>query len=108
MGEGAHPNERRAVAQANQLGKLEVAVRIGLGRKEKEGPVTYRAYARAFGIAGDWKSTASEEKVRVETVTEGGRRFKAAWRNEGVDAVRHRQEKREETRLGTLLSYTEA
>ena len=34
----------------------------------------------------------------VETVTEGGRRFMAAWRKEEVDAARHRQEKREATR----------
>ena len=32
----------------------------------------------------------------------------AAWRKEEVDAVRNRQEKREATRLGKLLSYTEA
>ena len=31
----------------------------------------------------------------------------AAWRKE-VDAARHRQEKREATRLGKLLSHTEA
>ena len=43
---------------------------------------------------------------KVETVTEGGRRFMAAWRKEEVDAARHRQEKREATRLGTLLSQT--
>ena len=42
----------------------------------------------------------------VETVTEGGRRFMAAWRKEEVDAARHRQEKREATRLGNLLSRT--
>ena len=44
----------------------------------------------------------------VETVTEGGRGFMAAWRKEEVDAARHRQEKREATRLGKLLSHTEA
>ena len=44
----------------------------------------------------------------VETVTEDGRRFMAAWRKEEVDAARHRQEKREATRQGELLSYTEA
>ena len=49
-----------------------------------------------------------EAKVWVETVTEGGRRFMAAWRKEGVDAARHRKEKREATRLGKLLSHTEA
>ena len=57
-------------------------------------------------IAGDWKATALNAEVWVETVTEGGRRFMAAWRKEEVDAARHRQEKREATRLGTLLSQT--
>ena len=32
--------------------------------------------------------------------------FMAAWRKEEVDAARHRQEKREATRLGNLLSQT--
>ena len=31
----------------------------------------------------------------------------AAWRKEEVDAARHRQEKREATRLGNLLSQTD-
>ena len=61
---------------------------------------------RAFGIAEGWKATALNAEVWVETVTEGGRRFTAAWRKEEVDAARHRQEKREATRLGTLLSQT--
>ena len=39
------------------------------------------------GIAGDWKATALETEVWVETVTEGGRRFMAAWRKESVDAA---------------------
>ena len=52
------------------------------------------------------KATALNAEVWVETVTEGGRRFMAAWRKEEVDAARHRQEKREATRLGTLLSQT--
>ena len=42
----------------------------------------------------------------VETVTEGGRRFMAAWRKEEVDAARHLQEKREATSPGNLLSQT--
>ena len=42
----------------------------------------------------------------VETVTEGGRRFMAAWRKEEVDVARHRQEKREAMRLGNLLSQS--
>ena len=52
------------------------------------------------------KAMALNAEVWVETVTEGGRRFMAAWRKEEVDAARHRQEKREATRLGTLLSQT--
>ena len=63
---------------------------------------------RAFGMAGGWKATALKAEVWVETVTEGGRRFMAAWRKKEVDAARHRQKKREATRLGNLLSHTEA
>ena len=61
-------------------------------------------------IVGDLKPTAfkAEVLVRVETVTEGGRRFMAAWRKEEVDAAKHHQEKREATRLGKLLSHMEA
>ena len=59
-------------------------------------------------IAGEWKVTAFKAEVWVETVTEGGRRFMATWRKGEVDAARHRQEKREATRLGKLLSHTEA
>ena len=44
----------------------------------------------------------------VETVTEGGRRFMAAWRKEEVDATGHRQEEREATRLGKFLAHMEA
>ena len=60
--------------------------------------------------SGGLKATAfEEEEVWVdETVTEGGRRFMAAPRKEEVDATRHRQEKREATRMGKLLFYTEA
>ena len=54
---------------------------------------------RAFGITGDWKATALKAGVWVMTVTKGGRGFMAAWRNGGTDAARHRQEKREATRL---------
>ena len=43
-----------------------------------------------------------------EAVTKGGRRFMAAWREEEEDAARHRQEKREATRLGKLQLHTEA
>ena len=43
----------------------------------------------------------------AETVAEGGRRFMVVWRKEEVDAARHREEKREATRLGKFLSHTE-
>ena len=46
----------------------------------------------AFGIAG----------------IGSGRRFMAAWRKDEVNGARHRQEKREATRLGKLLSHTES
>ena len=39
---------------------------------------------RASSIAGDWTATALEAGVWVETVTEGGRGFMAAWRTEEV------------------------
>ena len=52
---------------------------------------------------------ALKAEVWVEEVTEGGRRFMAAWREEEEeDAARHRQEKREATRLGKLQPHTEA
>ena len=46
---------------------------------------------------------AFKAEVWVEAVMEGGRRFMAAWREEKEDAARHRQEKREVTRLGKLF-----
>ena len=81
------------------FGNLEGAVR-------REWTDCIQSAIRAFGIAGDWKATALKAEVWVETVTEGGRRFMAAWRKEEVDAARHRQEKKEATRLGNLLSQT--
>ena len=51
--------------------------------------------------------TALKVKVWVETVAEGGRRFMVAWRKEEVDAARHRQEKREATRLETCYRRRE-
>ena len=59
-------------------------------------------------ITGDWETMAVKAEVWVEAVTKGGRRFMAAWRQEEEDAARHRQEKREATRLGKLQSHTEA
>ena len=85
---------------------LEGAVRRGRAGKKKEWTACVQSDIRAFGIAEDRKATALKAKVWVETVTEGGRRFMAAWRKEEVDAARHRQEKREATGLGNLLSQT--
>ena len=51
---------------------------------------------------------ALKTEVWVEVVTEGGRRFMAAWKKEEEDAARRRQEKREATKLGKLLWHTEA
>ena len=45
----------------------------------------------------------------VDTVTEGGQRFITVLRKEDVDAARHRQAKREATKLRKkMLSHTEA
>ena len=59
-----------------------------------------RVVSGAFGLAGDWKATALEAEVWVETLTGGRWRLMAAWGKEELDADRHRQEKREATRLG--------
>ena len=90
------------------FGNLEGAVPRGRGGKEKEWTDSVQSDIRAFGITGDWKTMALKAEVWVEAVTEGGRRFMAAWREEEEDAARHRQEKREATRLGKLQSHTEA
>ena len=76
------------------FGNLEGAVRRGRGGKEKEWTDCIQSDIRAFGIAGDWKATALKAEVWVETITEGRRRFMAAWRKEEVDTARHRQEER--------------
>ena len=75
---------------------------------EKEWTDCVQSDVRGVGIAGDWKATALEAEVWVETVTGGGRGVVAAWRKEEENAARHRQEKREATRLENLLSNTEA
>ena len=90
------------------FGNLEGAVRRGRGEKEKEWTDCVQSDIRAFGITGDWKTMALKAEVWVEAVTEGWRRFMAAWREEEEDAARHRQENREATRLVKLNSHTEA
>ena len=91
------------------FGNLKGAVRRGQGYwKKKEWTGCVQSDIRAFGITGNWKTMALKADVWVEAVTEGGRRFMAAWREEEEDAARHRQEKREATRLGKLQSHMEA
>ena len=91
------------------FGNLEGAVRRGRGGKEKEWTdCCVQSDIRAFGITGNWKTMALKAEIWAEAVTEGGRRFMAAWREEEKDATRHRQDKREATRLGNLQSHTEA
>ena len=83
-------------------------MRRGRGGKEKEWTDCVQSDIRAFEITWDWKAMVLRTEVWVEAVAEGGRRFMAAWRKEEEDAARHRQEQREATRLGKLLSHTEA
>ena len=90
------------------FGNLEGVVRRGQGGKEKEWTDCVQSDIRAFGTTEDWKTMALKADVWVGAVTEGGRRFMAAWREEKEDAASHRQEKREATRLGKLQSHTEA
>ena len=78
-------------------------------RQKKHYPKIYQVYVSdTDSITGDWETMAVKAEVWVEAVTEGGRRFMAVWRQEEEDAARHRQEKRDATRLGKLQSRTEA
>ena len=61
---------------------LEGAVRRGRGGKEKKWIDCVQSAIRPFDITGDWKAMALKAEVCVEVVTEGGRRFVAAWRKE--------------------------
>ena len=87
------------------FGNLQGAVRRGRGGKEKEWTDCVQSDIRAFGIAGDWKATALIAEVGRSRRVAG-----ASWPRGGkkmqTDAARHRQEKREATRLGNLLSQT--
>ena len=64
------------------FGNLEGAVRRGRGGKEKEWTDCVQSVIRAFGIKWDWIAMSLKAEVWVEAVTEGGRRFMAAWREE--------------------------
>ena len=82
-------------------------MRRGRGGKEKKWTDRVQSDIRAFGTTGDWKTMALKAEVWVEAVTEGGRRFMAARREEEEDVSRYPQEKREATRLGKLQSHAE-
>ena len=62
------------------FGNLEGAVRRGRVGKEKEWADCVQSDIRAFSIAWVWKATVLTVEVWVETVTDDGRRFMAAWR----------------------------
>ena len=68
-------------------------MRRGRGGKEKEWTDCVQSDIRALGITGDWKTMAFKAEVWVEAVTEGGRRFMAAWREEDEDAARQKKNK---------------
>ena len=66
-------------------------MRRGRGGKGKECIDYVQSDVRAFDIAVGWKVTALEAGIWAEAITEGGRRFMAARREEEVNAVRHCQ-----------------
>ena len=73
-------------------------MRRGRGGKEKEWTDYVQSDIRAFDITGDWKTMALKAEVWVEAVTEGGRRFLAAWRKKRKtrpDIARRRERQRE-------------
>ena len=70
----------RRLPKRTMFGNLEGTVRRGRSGKEKEWTDCVQSDIQAFSIAGDWKAMALKAEVWVEAVTEGGRRFMAAWR----------------------------
>ena len=95
-----NPNERQAVAKGKSRSSKTLRVQCG---KDGEGRGRCmrincaQSDVRAFGIALGWKATALEAGVWVESATEGGRIFMAAWRKlEEGGPARHRQEKKVE------------
>ena len=108
MGGDAHPTERRGrLPKQIVFGNLEGAVRRGRCGKEKEWIDCVQGEVRAFGIAGDWKATAVQAGVRVETLTEGRRMSTAASRKEEIDAARHRL-KRETIKIREVVIVHES
>ena len=57
-------------------------MRRGRGGKEKEWTDCVQSDIRAFDITENWKTMALKAEIWVDAVTEGGRRFMAAWREE--------------------------
>ena len=77
-------------------------------RKEFKGLVGLNAF-EFVDVLPDGVDVVSARRVfawKVDKDGNHGRRFMVAWRKEEVDAARHHQEKREATRLGSLLSQT--
>ena len=97
-----------------RLPKRTVSGNIGVqggedrvGRKKRVQWTDVQSEFRAFGITGDWEVTALEARVWVETVTDGRRRFIAAWGREEVqystiDAARHHNEKKQRNETGKI------
>ena len=66
---------RRAVANPNHVRKPSGCSEERTGREGERVDRLRTERRPAFDIAGDWKATALEAEVWLETVTEGGRGF---------------------------------
>ena len=75
-------NDRQLPRQVVFVAKFEGAVRRGRGGKGKVWINCAQCDIRTFGLAGNWKVTALEAGVWVESVTDGKRSFMAAWLGE--------------------------
>ena len=95
------PQESSSVFSLFSLIKLHLAS-LPLASSYSRVTVSSVFWAQNIFFSAQTRGAPSKAEVWVETVTEGGRRFIAAWRKEEVDAARDRLEKREATRLGTL------
>ena len=78
MGGDVYQIEQRALPKRNVFINREGVARRGRGGREQEEWIDgLHGDVREFGIAGDWKTTALDKGIRVETATERGRRFVA-------------------------------
>ena len=89
-------------------GNLEGAMRRGRGGKEKKWTERVQSDIRAFGITGDWKVTALHAEMWVGDGHGGWAEVHGRVEERRGRRAKHRQEKREATRLGKLSSHTEA